>query len=339
MADLLDGLCAALGAFDIRSPSLFSFAAEPIDVAVAANAPGWGTAGTPVDETERLTKAIQATFYVRCYARMPAAPGASVASDPGFVRRLGAANASRERWDKGWVIHQIAPTGQVFVRKGDRERMAMPGAFISEAMIGMAPQVGTPVSLRAPREALDVQPGYYFAFGETLEELADQLSLVRCYFHCHADAAVRLVEVLTARLNRYEVPFQLKAPATQALYGRADAAVLYVGRRYFAITARLVAGSAATVPLEPGVPLFTKPLWPGIGVAVDPGSGESFGTHRCRLAADGIVDAWRAGMQDVPARLAAVSARFETAGLELARPYLGPGGSDPFILPEPVRLR
>jgi HopA1 effector protein family len=73
-------------------------------------------------------------------------------------------------------------------------------------------------------------------------------------------------------------------------------------------------------------------------VAVDPGTGESYGTHRCRLAAEGIVDAWHAGSQDVLARLEAVAARFAAAGLDLGRPYLGPGGADLFDVLEPTRL-
>jgi hypothetical protein len=262
----------------------------------------------------------------------------AVAADPEFAHRLAKANASREHWDKGWVIHQLGPNGQVFVRKGDRERVAMPGAFISERLVGMAPQIGASVSIHAPRETFDMQPGYYFAFGETLDELADQLSLVRFYFHCGADSAVLLINGLTSALNRFQVPFQLKAPAVLTLYGRTDAIVLYIGARYFTITAMIVAQVRETVPLESNVPLFTKRLWPGIGVAVEPGSGESFGMHRCRLVAEGIVDAWREGSQDVPTRLATTAARFAAAGLDLTRPWLGPGGVDLFNLPEPPRL-
>jgi hypothetical protein len=92
------------------------------------------------------------------------------------------------------------------------------------------------------------------------------------------------------------------------------------------------------IPLEAATPLFTKTLWPGVGAAVEPGTGESFGQHRCRLAAEGIVDAWRQGEQKAPARLAAVEARFVAAGLDLSRPWLGPSGVDPFMAPLPARL-
>jgi hypothetical protein len=100
-----------------------------------------------------------------------------------------------------------------------------------------------------------------------------------------------MVSELTGALNRFHTPFQLKTPTAPALYDRTDAAVLYVGGRYFPITARIVAFVLEKVRLEPTTPLFTKTLWPGIGAAVEPGTGESFGSHRCRLTAEGIVDA------------------------------------------------
>jgi HopA1 effector protein family len=343
--DLPGQLDAVLSAFTILSPVAFSFGGEPpLDVRMTPYALGWTGAAPPgsAEPPDQLVKAIQATLYDRCYARRLSGPEAepvrATATDPDFVRRLGEANASRERWDKGWVIHGLGPNGQVFVRKGDRERAAMPGAFISEAVMGMAPQIGASVSIRAPREALDAQPGYYFAFGETLDELADQLSLARLYFHCGADAAILLLNRLSRRLNEFQTPFQLKLPTAPALYQRDDAVVLYIGVRYFPIVAKIVAQARSEISFADPAPLFTKPLWRGIGAAVDPGNGESFGMHRCRLAAEGIVDAWRAGSEDLTARHAAVAARFTRAELDLGRPYLGPRGVDPFEAPQPALL-
>jgi hypothetical protein len=342
-AGLHEELAAALGGFRIDSPVAFSFAGEPpIDVRTLEFSSGWGRIAAPTEnpETDLLVSGIQATFYDRCYARRLSGRESvqAIAADPEFSSRLTKANAGIEHWDKGWIIHQLGQNGQVFVRKGDRERAAMPGTFISEAVLGSPPQIGASVSIRAPCESFDAQPGYYFAFGETLDELADQWSLVRFYFHCGAESAVLLMSELTAALNRFFIPFQLKAPATPTLYRRTDAVVLYIGARYFTITARIVAQLRGAVPLEAAVPLFTKPLWPGIGVAVDPGTGASFGSSRCRLAAEGIVDAWREGSQEIDARLAAVAARFTAAALNLAKPYLGPGVVDSFNIPEPAEL-
>jgi len=51
-----------------------------------------------------------------------------------------------------------------------------------------------------------------------------------------------------------------------------------------------------------------------------------------------MVDAWLQGSQALTARLAAVAARFATAGIDLARPYLGLGGVDIFEVPQSARL-
>lgn len=337
-------LTAALGAFNILTPFSFSFMGEPeIDAGSVPTTPNWTAASAEANSEQLLARAIQASLYDRCYAHRlgdaPTQPAQqSAAEDADFARRLAEANASRERWDPDWMIYQLGANGQVFVRKGERERMAMPGAFVSDMVFSQALQIGTNVRLRAPREAPGLQPGYYFGFGETLDELAEQLSLVRFYFHCAAEKAAPLLAALTSALNRFQVPFQVKAPISPGLYGRTDAVVLYVGARFFDITARIISSIRERGALAPAVPLFTKRLWPGIGVAVEPGTGESFGSHRCRLAAEGIVDAWRQGKQDVPARLTAAAARFAAAGLDITRPYLGAGWVDLFSLPASPRL-
>ena len=338
-AGLAAELTAALGAFNILTPFSFSFMGEPaIDASSISTAAGWTAAPTEANPEQLLARAIQASLYDRCYAHRlgdaRAQPDRQLpVEDTDFAHRLAEANASCECWDPDWMIYQLGANGQVFVRKGERERMAMPGAFISDFVVGQAPQIGASVRLRAPHEAMGIQPGYYFAFGETLDEVAEQLSLVRFYFHCAAENAAPLLAALGSALNRFQVPFQVKAPISPGLYGRTDAVVLYLAARFFAIVARIVSSIREQIALEFTVPLFTKQLWPGIGVAVDPGTGDSFGSHRCRLCAEGIVDAWREGKQEAPARLTASAARFATAGLDITRPYLGAGWVDLFSLP------
>src|SRR4029450_4378024 len=180
--DLREGLVAVLDKFIIQSSISFSFEDQfTADVRTSQPTPGWRGAAPPAAEAGRdelLVKSIQTTLYGRCYARRVSGKmnesAQTYALDPEFARRLATANTSRERWDKGWTIYQLGPNGQIFVRKGDRERAAMPGAFISDAM---ALHIGATVSLRAPRDTFDIQPGYYFVFGETLDELADQLGV------------------------------------------------------------------------------------------------------------------------------------------------------------------
>lgn len=330
--DVRAEVAAALDRFAFRTPWVIEFDGAPIGV---AGTPG---AAVPAGSPAPLVQTVQAVFYDRCYARRSAVGVAAPGGEPGLAQRLAAANAGRDGWDRGWSVFQIGANGQAFVRKGERERIAVPGAFLTEAMVGMVPQIGATVSLRVPRESLDAQPGYYFAFGETLDELADQLSIVRLYFDVRAEAAPALFAELTGRLNRYQTPFHLKAPVAPAAYDRADAAVLYVGHRYFPIVARIVMAALDRVALDDAVPLFTRRLRPGVGVAMEPGSGESFGSHRSRLVAEGLVEAWQRGEIDGEARLRAVEGRFAAAGVDLARPWLNPGAADRFDLPRAVRL-
>ena len=42
--------------------------------------------------------------------------------------------------------------------------------------------------------------------------------------------------------------------------------------------------------------------------------------------------------RSAPARYAATEARFAAAGLDLRRPWLGPGGVDPFNQPQQAKL-
>jgi hypothetical protein len=311
-------LSTILGAVTIHSPAGFSFAGEP-PVRVA---PGPG-------EADPLARGLRDVLYIRCYARpfgsapAPAAPG----GDPGFPLRLSAANQSRDRWDPEWRIYEVRPDGRLAVQKGERCRSVLPGEYATHAGPGMPPRLGDPVSLLALRESHQLQPGFYYAFGETLADNFDDFRLVRLYFHTSAEGACDLLRHLTARLNRYEVPFGLKCLSDPASYDRTDAAVLYVARRWFQIVAAALADLPAA-GLRPAVPLFSRPLRPGVGLAEDPGNGESFGMHRCRLVAEGIVEAWRRGAVSPDDRLGMIQARFAREALSLAKPHLNPGSAD-----------
>ena len=205
---------------------------------------------------DMLVKAIQAVLYDRCYARRPLVatrhrPRSPISnSGGGSPRPMPAASVGTEA---GSSISS-APTGRRSCARATANASLFPGAFIFDAAPGMTPQIGSSVSVRAPSETYEAQPGYYFAFGESLDELADNLSLTRLYFHCRAEDAASLVSELTAALNRFQTPFQLKTPTAPALYGRTDAAVLYVGARYFPITARIVAFVREKVRLEASDP-------------------------------------------------------------------------------------
>jgi len=324
-------LIAILGATEIHSPGSFAFAGRPVTVEEHGQSPEeLHTDHTP--ELIPLVRELRQTFYSQCFARRfdgSLSPPSPV-YDPGFVpdshlaAQLVKANQSRYGWDPGWKIIRLGLDGEVQVQKGERFRSPQAGEYAYTAGPGMRPRIGDMVSLQVLRESHFLQPGMYFVFGESLSDQFDDFHRVRFYFHLRPPGAPILVRTLTAALNRYQVPFQFKCQKYRENYDRIDSSVLYAAYRYFDICARVLTDLSAelTDQLQDEVPLFTKVLRPGIGLAEDPGGNRSFGLNRCQLVAEGIVDAWLRSERSTPANLPGVRARFEARGLSLDKPYL-----------------
>ncbi|HVY70031.1 MAG TPA: T3SS effector HopA1 family protein [Verrucomicrobiae bacterium] len=332
-------LAPVFAATRVVSPMAFTFEDGPvIQMQTADPAPRWQA---PVAQgIGAMVQPLATQYYQRCYLR-PATGGqpfSSPAYDPGFLERLSQANRARERWDAGWRIYQAQSNGQVLVQKGEFSRAAMPGEYVVQTP--GPPRVGQEVAIRAIREAREFQPGFYFCFGETLSDQFDEFDLVRVYFHATDTAVPALLEGLTTALNEAQVPYRLKCPSAPGFYQRADAMVLYFGKRYSPVIGCLVKHLPGGVlgQLRAPTPLFTREVHPGVGVADDPGNGESFGMHRCRLLAEGVLEAWRQGSQSVAARLEAVRRRFAVEGLDLNRPHLNAGSTDIFELAPDIRV-
>lgn len=337
----------AVGAFEILTQVSFSFRGKaPIDVGAASFGPTWGGPGSaPSNDPNSdavLAKAIEAVLYDRCYSHRLGEPRArrenSIAEDPAFARRLAAANASESAGiPVGQFFSWASMAKSLFARETASVRRS-PGHSYPRRFLAMRRRL-------APRSVCARRARRPARNRDTISPLARRWMNWQISSTSSASISIAMRKVhppslgtVTSLLNRFQVPFQAKAPLSPSLYDRTDAIVLYVGVRYFVIAARIVDAARKAARLTPSVPLFTKRLWPGIGVAIEPGTGESFGSHRCRLVAEGIVETWRAGKKGVSARMAAVAARFSSAGLDLARPYLGPGWLDVFLPPAPAHL-
>jgi len=334
-AALRTELLNILQAVTFPAPGTVALAGRPSPYAgTSVQMPGIG----PL--TSSVVVQLQQLLYEWCYCRpfgSVATAGASPpTADPGFLNALSAANASRERWERGWQIQQILPSGQIVAIKGAMTRLIWPGEFLGHGAPGMPPSPGSQISLFAPKESRTVQPGFYFAFGETLGDQQDEVGVVRLYWNVTANGAGGLVGGVTQALNRFAIPFRFKCLSMPDLYDRSDAAILYVAKRHYRLAAALLADvyRAAQPALKAATPLFSKPLGEGLGLAEDPKTGESFGTSRCRLLAQAVCDAHDRGLDAAEARLGAVADAFAAAGLSLERPYLNAGSSDRYEFEE-----
>src|SRR5687768_9793047 len=196
-------------ALEVRSPESFTFAGRVFSLAE----PGAGHAhhahGFAQTPANPLASLLEQTLYQYCYCRTfdgalrdePSLPVHGVDLTPALFE----ANQTRERWDAGWQVYQLLPTGQVLAHKGGRTRALWPGEFLSTDAPGMAPRPGMNLSVFFMRQTTTMQPGFYFAFGETQAEELDSFSLARFYWNLRPEGAAPLMRAVTRALNRFQV--------------------------------------------------------------------------------------------------------------------------------------
>lgn len=143
----------------------------------------------------------------------------------------------------------------------------------------------------------------------------------RCYLNLAADSAPEVFARLAAELEHVGIPYAGKLLDNPANFDRPDSAVFYANRADAAAVVRCAGAVYDADAFGAEVPAFTREVLPGVAVADDPGGGMSFGYHRCALVAHGVA---AAGAVDPHARLGAVIDSFLRAGIDPARPHLGP---------------
>jgi hypothetical protein len=323
VTDHVERVTAAAAATSIRLPVEFSWfgeASPPLPARVRQ-------ALTARTARSYLLHAVQTRLYQDFYLRGVASPtswdstGGLPAARAAVIGRLSSANAGDGFWESGWTLVSAGPDEAVVSRDGLQLRVRPEDCPVP---LEASPRPG-PVRLRMPKEFLNLSPGFYMAAGDR-ELLPDgSRPLVRVYWNLRVAGAVPFVRAATTALNYAEVPFRLKVLLDAGGFVRCDAGVLYLrgldddARDGLTLVYRDVTGH-----LKAGTPALTQVLHPGVAFAEDPGGGFSFGQHRMRLLADGLIRAAERGQTSLPDRLRTVTERFAEAGVSLQRPFLSP---------------
>jgi hypothetical protein len=166
-------------------------------------------------------------------------------------------------------------------------------------------------------------PSFLVAAGSAVDREA-----ASCFLHLQPGTAPDLFARAVTTLDGYGIGFRAELAGDPDACRRTDAAVLTVHRDDIPAVARVALrlGERAPFALAPTVPAFTRQIAPGVALADQPGPRTSFGRHRCRLIAAGLV---AAGHGAGPAhRRAAVLASLTKAGLDPAALHLNPGNPD-----------
>lgn len=323
-------LNSIVDAVKIISPDSFSFGGKVF----TSNTNMFYQSNTGTKATDPLVRSLTNVLYDQCYSRkfngnyyesMP------VTKDNGmFQATLSRANTTVERWDNDWIIEQILPTGQYVAHKNGKYKLVYPGEFLTSEYQAVLPNEGTRIAIHCLKESFSLQPAFYFAFSNELGDQQNLFTVVRFYWNIKSSGAPILIELLTKNLNKYSIPFSFKCLNDPALFTRSDAAVLYVGKPYYSIAIQVLATVYLQInnELNPEVPGFTKELNAGLGLAEDPGTGESFGMSRCGIIAQGIYNAYQSGSVTTENIMHKIKEVFDIGGMQINKPYLNAGSND-----------
>ncbi|MCP3672549.1 MAG: hypothetical protein GY814_19375 [Gammaproteobacteria bacterium] len=271
--------------------------------------------------TEELVNILYQEWYIRSSIEKTAL----ALPQTHWAEVFRAAHQGTYRWESGWIVSRVSNTGRVVAIRGEEERMLYPGDYISMVRPGLPPSPGTEIEAVYRRDSTNQQPGFWLTYSTTWAYALHPI--VRLYWNTGPEGAVRLSTLVSEKLPD-DVPHSLKLPVESIGYQRADTAVLYLEGNYFEQLRNKLKEIHAELKLylHPEIPAFTKKLEPGLALAEDPlEETESFGLHRCRLIAEGLMLEKVTDWDDFTTMRNTIKRHLMGVGIDLARPYLNPG--------------
>ncbi|MDV2996885.1 MAG: hypothetical protein N4J56_006590 [Chroococcidiopsis sp. SAG 2025] len=253
--------------------------------------------------------------------------------DVGFYERLHESNCGEGYFDSGWSVLREETDGSLAVTKEGLRLHIQQDKHLQPFQQTAA--LGDSVAIRMPKN--QVQNGFYIAVSNVgfsrLEDANSHSVMVRIYFNLTPDGAVVVMGSLTQLLNEMMFPFCFKVLYNSKDYQRYDSGVLYFDKRnYDVVREGLQIVYQDESHFKPDIPLFTKQLAPGLGLAEEPdqkfAQQESFGMNRCQIVANGLLEAWLQGDNSPEGRTKAIFGQFSRLGIDLHRPYLNTDSKD-----------
>jgi HopA1 effector protein family len=253
--------------------------------------------------------------------------------DLAFFQQLHDANCGTGYFEEGWKVLREAEDGGLWVQGGGL-RLYVEREHLREAE--QQANTGDVVAIRMPKNRM--QSGFYMAVGNlgfSRPQAGD--ALVRIYFNVTPEGSVAVMKSLTQGLNEINIPFSFKVLYNPKDYNRFDSGVLYFDGRHYEVVARVLEGVYAECRsyFVPKIPLFTKQIALGLGVAEEPdqkfADRESFGMNRCQIVANGLLESFHQSKDSPSDRMNLISNNFSMAGIDLRHPHVNNGSEDVYF--------
>jgi HopA1 effector protein family len=236
--------------------------------------------------------------------------------DSEFYTNLTAANSSRGYYDDGWEVEGFADDGWVLVVK-NHLHLQTPPTHINPRAAKLA--VGDQAAIVMPKNVLTVDR--YVAISN--RGRLRQAPLVNCYFNCPAATAIELMSRLCQVLNQAELVFEIEAELNEKHYRRIDSLVLRLEQSSFGQAQPLLQEiyGAVAGQLRSAVPLLTRAVAKGLGIAEVDSLTLDFGSYCWGVVARGVAKAWQIELTDGMAQLEIVRSELALASIDLVHPY------------------
>jgi len=276
---------------------------------------------SPADILQKLTESL----YYTHYAGFNGADFRNIHADSNFTKMLSVASTTKEYSDYGWIVDTLMGSGQIMARKNE-DKLTLTKYEYTPLSATVAP--GSPVVRNFIKGTDAVQSHYYYIFADQVFQQAG--GMVRLYWNTDGHGMPVLVNAISTTLNTYCVPFLFKCLSSPALYGRRDAAVLYLHKKHAKVVNHLLPGIYNTVKdhMNDSIPGFTKRIAAGLGYAEGPASGDSFGIDRCRIVARGLISGLFANASKHAQYADIIAGQFQRVHIDPLKPYLSNNALD-----------
>jgi hypothetical protein len=245
-----------------------------------------------------------------------------------FYEQLRHSNSGKGYFDPGWQVLRRGKDGRFAVQKDALTLWIHPKRHLpAEAR---SPVVEDSVSIRLPNHQVEAE--FYVAVGDA-GLVPDEADAIELYFNVTAAGAIELMQHVTQQFNAIGIPFSFKVLADPVEYGRYDSAILQVGCIYYEQVWQVlqpIYQRLAPHAFHSTIPLFTKAIAPGIGLAEEPDDDRvgDFGMSRLRLVADALLSVWKTPMDTPEGRMNAIQQYFHQQELSWQQPYLNSDSQD-----------
>ncbi|MBH8575577.1 hypothetical protein I8752_21715 [Nostocaceae cyanobacterium CENA369] len=251
-----------------------------------------------------------------------------------FYEQLHASNHGKGYFDPSWQVLRQEPDGSMAVTKDGLTLYIEPDCHLKSST--KSAKAGESVAIWMPKNRL--QNGFYLALsniGQEKQSTPDtDLGTGRIYFNFTASGAIALMDSLTQQLNAAAIPFTFQVLYNPCAYGRYDSGLLYFERDDYPAIHKILQAvyTEHQAYFQAEIPLFTKFLAPGLGLAEEPtqkfAARESFGMNRCQIVANALLEAWEKGKNAIEERMKIIDRHFARHLIDLQRPYLNPSSED-----------